>query len=68
MFDWMIAFESATTLYIYRVRGLALQIALYNSESRQTPKSTRNRGDPVRPPRGLDRLAPLCQTGYRTPG
>jgi hypothetical protein len=25
--------QSATTLYIYRVGGLALQIALYNSKS-----------------------------------
>jgi hypothetical protein len=70
MFDWMIASQLATTLYIYRVGGLALQILLYNSKSSQAPNSTRNRGDPVRLPPGgwLDRLAPLCQTDYRTPG
>jgi hypothetical protein len=51
MFDWMLP-QSATTPYIYRVGGLALQIALYNSESSQTPNSIRNRGDPVRLPPG----------------
>jgi hypothetical protein len=31
--DWMMTSQSATTLYIYRVEGLALQIASYNSDS-----------------------------------
>jgi hypothetical protein len=44
--------QSATTLYIYRVGGLALQTILYNSKSSQTPNSTRNWRDPVRPPLG----------------
>jgi hypothetical protein len=43
------------TLYIYRVGGLALQTMLYNSESDQTPNSTRNQEDPVRPPLGVVR-------------